>query len=60
MKNSIKLSALFFLVSTGLFAATPVKTYIGVVPAKKNMITFSSLPSDRDIDIKVDKINLGK
>jgi hypothetical protein len=60
MKNSIKLSALFLLVSTGLFAATPVKTYIGVVPAKKDVITFSSLPSDRGINVKVEKNQPGK
>ena len=60
MKNSIKLSALFLLVSTGLFAATPVKNHAVVVPVKKDVITFSSLASDRGIDVKVEKNEPGK
>jgi|GEM_PF-6462686 len=35
MKNSIKLTALFLLVSTGLFAATTAKAEGSVVPASK-------------------------
>jgi len=57
MKNSIKLTALFLLASTGLFAATSVKA---VVPARADIITFSSLPSERGIDVKVEKTAPGK
>lgn len=57
MKTSIKLTALFLLASAALFAATPLKT---VVPAKADVITFSSLPSERGIDVKVEKSAPGK
>jgi hypothetical protein len=57
MKNSFKLTALLVVLSTGLFAATPVKT---VAPAKKDLITFSSLPSHAGVDIKVEKSEPGK
>jgi hypothetical protein len=59
MKNSIKLTALFLLASTGLFAAVPSKT-IGVVPPSKDVITFSSLPSHKGVEIKVDRAEPGK
>ncbi|MDB4901101.1 MAG: hypothetical protein JWQ63_382 [Mucilaginibacter sp.] len=57
MKTSIKLTALFLLASTSIFAATPPKT---VVPAKADVITFSSLRSDRGINVKVEKNAPGK
>jgi hypothetical protein len=50
MKKSIKLTALFLLASASLFAATPSK---GTTPSNDE-ITFSSLPSDRGLDIKVE------
>jgi hypothetical protein len=54
MKASIKLTALFLLASTGLFAAAPAKTTDPTNPAAKEVITFSSLPSLRGVDIKVE------
>lgn len=57
MKNSIKLTALFLLTSAGLFATASAKT---VVPSKADVITFSSLPSERGIDVKVEKTAPGK
>ncbi len=59
MKNAIKLTALFLLASAGLFAAVPVKT-LGIVPSKTDVITFSSLPSERGVAIKVEKSEPGK
>lgn len=60
MKNSIKLSALLLLVSTSLFASTLGKKHNAIVPEKKDVITFLSLPSDRGIDVKVEKSGPGK
>jgi hypothetical protein len=54
MKNSIKLTALFLLVSAGLFAATSAKADGLVVPSTKDAITFSSLPSNKGLEVKVD------
>jgi hypothetical protein len=50
MKKSIKLTALFVLASAGLFAATPSK---GGGPAAAE-ISFSSLPSNKGVDIRVE------
>src|ERR1700744_4902396 len=50
MKNSIKLTALFLLASTGLFAETPSKS----TPPANAQITFSSLHSLRGVEIKVE------
>lgn len=49
MKKSIKLTALFLLASASLFAAT---TKGPVTPSKAD-ITFSSLPSHKGIEVKV-------
>ena len=54
MKNSIKITALLVLASTGLFAATTVKTAGTVVPSANEVITFSSLPSLKGIEVKVE------
>ena len=54
MKNSIKLTALFLLVSAGLFAATSAKADGLVVPSTKDEITFSSLPSNNGLAVKVE------
>jgi len=59
MKNSFKLTALFLLATTGLFAAVPSKTKTKVA-LKKDMVTFSTLPSRRGIEIKVNKDAPGK
>ena len=56
MKTSIKLTALFLLASTSIFAATPSKS----APAKADLITFSSLPAENGVDIKVEKNAPGK
>jgi hypothetical protein len=50
MKKSIKLTALFLLATASLFAATPSK---GTDPADAQ-ITFTSLPSHKGVDIKVE------
>jgi len=57
MKNSIKLTALLLLTSASIFAAVPSKT---VVPAKIDAVTFSSLPANNGINIKVDEASTGK
>lgn len=54
MKTSIKLTALFLLAATGLFAATPAKTIDPTNPSAKEVITFSSLPSLKGIEVKVE------
>jgi len=57
MKNSIKLTALLLVLSTGLFAATPPKA---IVPVKKDVITFSPLNAHRGVEIKVETEQPGK
>jgi hypothetical protein len=52
MKNSIKLTALFLLASVSVFAVTPSKA--AVVPAN-DVITFSTLASQKGVDIKLEK-----
>jgi len=52
MKNSIKLTALLVLASVSVFAAKPVKS-TDPIGASKDVITFSSLPSHKGVDIKV-------
>ena len=59
MKTSIKLTALLVLASTSIFAATPSKTKDPVAKAKEE-ITFSSLPSQMGIDVKVARSDEGK
>jgi uncharacterized protein (DUF2249 family) len=48
MKNSIKLTALFLLATTGLFAATPAKA----LTADVHTATISSLTSNKGIAVK--------
>ena len=52
MKNSIKLAALFLLASTGLFAATTANA--AVISAHKAEITFTTTPSAKGVDVKVE------
>ena len=54
MKNSIKLTGLFLLLSTGLFAAKSINTNSIIVPSAKTEVTFSSLPSQKGLDIRVE------
>lgn len=56
MKASIKFTALLLLAGASVFAAVPAKA---VVPAKSAVITFSSLPADKGIGVKVEN-ELGK
>src|SRR5476651_2260179 len=60
MKNSIKLTALFLVLSAGLFAVGPAKASIAVVPATADIITFTSLPSEIGLAVKVEKNEPGK
>ena len=60
MKNSLKITALSLLLSTGLFAAASAKPTDPTTPSAKDVITFSSLPSLRGLDIKVEKSGPGK
>jgi hypothetical protein len=52
MKNSIQLTALFLLAGASLFAVAPVKA--ATVPGA-GIITFSSLPTQKGIEVKVGK-----
>ena len=60
MKNAFKLSALLLLFSTGVFAANPAKHHSSKTASINNMVTFSTLPSKRGIEIAVDKNTPGK
>ena len=60
MKNSIKLSALFLLASTGIFAAVPAKPTSPKTSSIKGMVTFSALPTRKGVEIKVKKDAPGK
>jgi uncharacterized lipoprotein YajG len=52
MKRSIKLTALFLLAATGLFAAVPAKAFTADVPPAKSVVTFSSLAANKGIAVK--------
>ena len=60
MKNSIKLTALTLLLGAGLFAANTVKADGPAAPSAKNEITFSSLPTLKGVEIKVESIEPAK
>jgi hypothetical protein len=60
MKNTITLTALFLLASTGLFAATSIKTNSAASTSPKDAISFSSLPSERGIAVKVENSEAAK
>jgi len=55
MKTAIKLSALLLLVSTGLFAATPVKA-----EAPKDEITLQQSSKDMSVGLIIEKEEAGK
>jgi hypothetical protein len=60
MKNSIKLSALLLLAGTGIFAAGATAKPIHPMSSSiKGMVTFSTIPTRRGVEIKV-KENPGK
>ncbi len=54
MKNGMKLAALLLLASTSIFAAVPKKKIGHNDMSMAKMVTFSTMPSGRGIDIKVD------
>ena len=56
MKNSIKLTALLVLASVSVFAAAPKAP----VTPSKDVITFSSLPSDKGLEVKVEGLSAAK
>jgi hypothetical protein len=60
MKNKFKLSALLLLAATGVFAATPAKSTNPYAPSIKSMVNFSTLPSKRGVEIKVNNDAPGK
>ncbi|AYL98932.1 hypothetical protein [Mucilaginibacter celer] len=59
MKTSIKLSALFLLLSAGVFAATAAKA-ADVTPKAKEVVSFSVLGNDRGIKMDFAKSATGK
>ncbi|PWK74137.1 hypothetical protein LX99_03938 [Mucilaginibacter oryzae] len=59
MKTSIKLSALFFLLSAGVFAATAAKA-ADVTPKAKEVVSFSVLGNDRGIKMEFAQSVSGK
>jgi hypothetical protein len=54
MKTSIKLSALFFLLSAGVFAATTANAK-DVTPKAKEVVTFKALDHDRGVKLTLAK-----
>jgi hypothetical protein len=59
MKNSLKLTVLFLLISSMLFGAVPSKG-TGKKPVSKDMVTFHSLPANVGVDVIVRKHTPGK
>lgn len=58
MKTSIKLSALFFLLSAGVFAATTANAK-DVTPKAKEVVTFKALDHDRGVKLTIAKSGNG-
>ncbi|WP_184545920.1 hypothetical protein [Mucilaginibacter sp. FT3.2] len=59
MKNSIRLSALFLLLSAGIFAATSASAK-GHTEKIKDVITVSSLKHERGVAVFISKGQAGK
>jgi hypothetical protein len=59
MKTSIKLSALFFLLSAGVFATTAANAK-DVTPKVKAAVTFSALDHDRGVKLNLAKSESGR
>jgi|SRR6185312_13630497 len=59
MKNSLKLTALFLLISSILFGAVPPKG-ISKKSSSKDIVTFHSLPAKAGVDVVVRKQAPGK
>jgi hypothetical protein len=60
MKNSIRLSALFLLASTGIFATASAKPASPKTSSIKSMVTFYEMPTRKGVEIKVNKDAPGK
>ena len=62
MKTSIKLSALFFLLSAGVFATTVAnaKDNTDVTPKAKETVTFNVLNNDRGLKVNIAQSQSGK
>jgi hypothetical protein len=59
MKTSIKLSALFFLLTAGVFATTAANA-TDVTPKAKAAVTFSALDHDRGVKLNLAKSENGR
>ncbi|SDH84522.1 hypothetical protein ACRQ5D_13905 [Mucilaginibacter sp. P25] len=59
MKTSIKLSALFLLLSAGVFATTAAKA-VDVTPKAKEVVTFKALDHDRGVKLILAKSENGR
>jgi hypothetical protein len=59
MKTSIKLSALFFLLSAGVFATTAAKA-ADVTPKAKEVVSFRALDHDRGVKLTIAKSDKGR
>jgi hypothetical protein len=61
MKTSIKLSALFVLLTAGVFATTVAKAADGhPAPKAKAVVTFNALDHDRGIKLSIPKSESGR
>jgi hypothetical protein len=63
MKTSIKLSALFVLLTAGVFATTAAKAdedKIDVTPKAKEVVSFKALDHDRGLKVNFAKTENGK
>jgi hypothetical protein len=60
MKNSFKLSVLFLLASTGIFATATAKPTSPKTSSINSMVTVCALPTRKGVEIKVNKDAPGK
>jgi hypothetical protein len=60
MRRSINLFLVLLLSGTGLFAGVPAKTASHIYSQKTDIITFSTLPSRKGIEVKFKKGIAGK
>jgi hypothetical protein len=55
MKKFIRLTGLLLLTCTGLFASASVKPTSHKAASMKNMVSFSTLPSKRGVEVKLNQ-----
>jgi hypothetical protein len=63
MKTSIKLSALFVLLTAGVFATTTAKASVDpndIAPKAKEVVSFKALANDRGLKVNFAKSESGK